>query len=632
MYINRFKDVTVHLALLLALYTITRFLFFVFNYEVFTHEFVILLKGFFHGLRFDLSAVFLINGILFLCLLFPFKFVQHHYFNVIYKIVFVAVNSIALLFNCIDLGFYKFTQKRSTYDILNTIGGHNDGAQLLPQYIKDYWYILLIWLLIVWLLYKFTRFKKAPEGLLKRGNKIFQGILLVFVLLPLFIMLGRGGWQYRPIDMITASQYIDGKNSALVLNTPFCIIKSANKDLLEPRPYFSQKQLKSIYRPIHFPSPSDTLNKKNIVLIVMESFGSEYTAVSGNPSLTPFLDSLAGKSHCFTQAFANAKTSITGVPATAVGIPTLFSGSFTYSAYNGNTITGIASLLGSKGYTTSFFHGGNNGTMGFDVLSKAAGYQYYYGRNEYSNDKDYDGNWGIYDEPFFQFFSKKLNNEKQPFMSCMFSLSSHHPYTIPEKYKDTFKGNDLEISKSVSYADHALALFFEKAKKEPWFANTVFIITADHTSLSSNPRYQTDAGIYSIPLIIFEPGKEAQTDNRTIQQIDILPTVMDIVEYDQPYFSFGQSMYQQNRNNFSISYNGQYYQLITDTFCLQFNGEATTAVYNRITDNELKNNIKDIKNLSVTRQENFIKAFIQTYNYCLINNKMTFEGYMHRNI
>jgi len=199
----------------------------------------------------------------------------------------------------------------------------------------------------------------------------------------------------------------------------------------------------------------------------MESLGSEYTALAKDKqSLTPFLDSLADKSTQFVNAYANGKTSIKGIPAIVAGIPTLFDGSFTYSAYNANSFESIGSLLKKKGYSTSFYHGGNNGTMGFDVFAKAAGFDRYYGRNEYPNPVDYDGHWGIFDESFFQFFKAQLDQEKKPFATCFFSLSSHHPYTLPEKHKGRFKGNSLAIGASIQYADYALVQFFETAKKQ----------------------------------------------------------------------------------------------------------------------------------------------------------------------
>lgn len=622
---QQYKIVCKQLLLLLGLYAITRLLFLVFNFSYFAHA-PNFISPFIFGIRFDFVVICWLNGLLFVALLLPFKFVSHIYFERIYRLLFVTVNALALLFNCVDMGFFEFIQKRSTFDLFQTLGGENDGMQVLPNYIADYWYILLIWISIILFLIHFSRFKIIQSVQWTIKSRVIHLLGIIFIFLPLLVLGSRGGWQYRPLDMIGATNYAQGKNVALVLNSPFCIMKSANKARLDKVKYFQESKLSSIYNPYHLNKDTLPFVSKNVVIIIMESIGSEYTALAqDNASLTPFLDSLATKGTLFTNAFANGKTSIKGIPAVVAGIPTLFDGSFTYSAYNANSFESIANLLKKKGYATSFYHGGNNGTMGFDVFAKAAGFDRYIGRNEYPNQQDFDEHWGIYDEPFFQFFKQQLDIEKGPFASCIFSLSSHHPYSIPDQYKNKFKGNSLAIGASVQYADYALGKFFNEAKKTKWFNNTLFVITADHTSMSKNEKYQTDAGIYSIPLIIFNPSEEGKNVvNKTIQQIDILPTILQNLHYDLPYFAFGNAFNEHNESH-AVSFNGQYYQLITDKFCLQFDGEKTIAVYDLSRDKLLKHNLVDDKSIKYKKEEDLIKAIIQTYNQCLIENRMTYK-------
>ncbi|HRG57620.1 MAG TPA: LTA synthase family protein [Bacteroidia bacterium] len=471
---------------------------------------------------------------------------------------------------------------------------------------------------------KFLRFPEKLNTDVDTKKKIQSIFYTIIFVLPIIIIGSRGGLQYRPIDMISATAYAEGKNVSLVLNTPFCIIKSANKAQLEKRNYFNSSAIKKYYKTTHLKTDTLAFVQKNVVIIILESIGSEYTALANDKaSLTPFLDSLSKKSTNFIHAYANGKTSIKGIPAVIAGIPTLFDGSFTYSAYNANNFESIASLLKKKGYSSSFFHGGNNGTMGFDVFSKAAGFDKYYGRNEYPNQKDYDGHWGIFDEPFYQFFKSRLDQQKQPFVSSFFSLSSHHPYTVPERYKNKFKGNSLEISASVQYADYALQEFFEEAKHTNWYKNSLFVITADHTSMSNNSKYQTDVGIYSIPLLFFDPSdNQGKEEIGTIQQIDIMPSILGKLHYNLPYFAYGND-YTENKLHYAVSFNGQCYQLITDQYCLQFDGEKSLAIYDIKNDQFLKNNL--IKSINLKLEEDLLKSIIQTYNQSLIENKMTLK-------
>ena len=112
--------------------------------------------------------------------------------------------------------------------------------------------------------------------------------------------------------------------------------------------------------------------------------------------------------------------------------------------------------------------------MGFDNFAYAAGIDEYYGMNEYVKNKDFDGNWGIFDEEFLQFYATKLNSFKEPFVSSVFTLSSHHPYTIPEKYKGKFRKGPLKILEAVSYSDFSLRQFFKTASKMSWYENKTY--------------------------------------------------------------------------------------------------------------------------------------------------------------
>ena len=134
------------------------------------------------------------------------------------------------------------------------------------------------------------------------------------------------------------------------------------------------------------------------------------------------------------------------------GIPSL-KDAFTSSPYSNQKIQSIVSVSNEMGYDTSFFHGAPNGSMGFQGFGNILGFQHYYGKDEYNNDADFDGMWAIWDEPFFQYFARTLNQKKSPFMATMFSASSHHPFKVPEKHQGKFKKGPLEIHAPIQYTD-----------------------------------------------------------------------------------------------------------------------------------------------------------------------------------
>ncbi|MGZ4091281.1 MAG: LTA synthase family protein, partial [Bacteroidia bacterium] len=403
-------------------------------------------------------------------------------------------------------------------------------------------------------------------------------------------------------------------------NTPFTILKSLDKNELMEFHFYPEAELKTIYNPIH-KFDSVTFRKKNIVILILESFAKEYTGLGKTGvSYTPFLDSLCGESFVFTNAFANGNKSIEGIPAILSGIPHLMENPFINSSYSNNFQTSFATILGKEGYTTAFFHGGINGTMNFDAYAKLAGYQNYFGKNEYNNEENFDGFWGIWDEPYLQYSINKMDKFKEPFHTSIFTLSSHHPYYVPKKYEGKFPKGTLENSAAIGYSDFALKQFFASAKKSKWYNNTLFVLCADHTSLSDHPFYKNIVGQQCIPVLFFDPGQELKGSfDGSFSQTDILPSVMNYLGYNKPFFAFGQS-YLGRKNNYCYYYANGNVMMIADTIMASFNNSKITALYNFKRDSTISKNILHRYGAIEASMTKDIKAFIQCYNNTLIHN------------
>jgi phosphoglycerol transferase MdoB-like AlkP superfamily enzyme len=591
------------------------------------------------GLRFDLSALLIINAPFIVMNSLPFKFRFHKIYQGLANGYFYLINAFALFTNFGDTIYFRFTLKRLTADIFKYVGVGGDFDKLIPQFLRDFWYVALIWILFVTLLiYIGTRFSVASSGTKKRGfdlpyfivNTIFFAAILALSVIGI-----RGGLQLRPIGLVTAGNYTSAKNLPLLLNTPFSIAKSFNKEDLKTIRYIKKEsELAKIYSPLHQGKTSGFKNY-NVMIIILESVSREHIG-SLNHSLengryqgfTPFLDSLIRHSMYF-DAFANGKTSIQGIPAILSGIPSLMNESFIQSIYAAGKYSSIAGLLKPKGYTTAFFHGGTNGTMGFDSYSKLVGFDQYYGRSEYNNEKDYDGKWGIRDEQFFQYTATTINGFKQPFAAAFFSLSSHHPYHVPAKFVNVFRKGKLPIQQSVMYADYSLGEFFHTVQHMPWYKNTLFVITADHTSEGYYPYYQSDVGQYAIPLIFYKPGSDLQGKQHVIaQQTDVMPTVLNYLGYDKNYLAFGADLLDSTSHapNFSIHYISGLYGLMKDGYYLEFNGSKSTALFNIDKDPSQSNNLIGREKAVLEKMELFINAYIQQYNNRLIENRLIIDN------
>ncbi len=201
--------------------------------------------------------------------------------------------------------------------------------------------------------------------------------------------------------------------------------------------------------------------RKNIVIIILESFSKEYTALGHRQSFTPFLDSLMKVSIVFENAWSNGTKSIEGIPAIISSMPTWMDNPFINSLYCNNNTHSLPLLLKKENYFSAFFHGGINYVLNKKVLPNKKIYisKSKNERNEYNNDKDFDGYWGIWDEPFLQFTANKINTFKQPFFCAIFTLSSHHPFKVPEKYQNILPKGKLPIQQSIAYTDLALKKF-----------------------------------------------------------------------------------------------------------------------------------------------------------------------------
>lgn len=602
---------------LIIIYFISRVLFFAFNSKqfLFDYSYLNILKDFFYGIRFDLAAISVIN-ILYVVLFFTFT--GRKKFELILKIIFVVTNSIFLILNFVDIEYFKFTSKRTTFDILGLISKGDDVKNLSSRFIVDFWYILLLYILSVSSLIFFYKKNKEPKNI-NYKTKIILSVF--FVTLMVFLYRGVG---YRPLSIIDAAEYTRSENIPLVLNSSFTFIRTSLIDDIQYNEYYNNsKNLQKYFTTKR--QYNNKISNKNVVIFILESFGCEYTGYyNNNWGYTPFLDSLMHKSYRSKNSYANAKKSIEAVPSILSSLPALMVNPFITSQYSSDNIPSLAAILNKLGYQTSFFHGGNNGTMGFDKFAELAKFNSYYGRKEYPfPEKDYDGNWGIFDEPYLKYFCDKLSDQKKPFFATIFTLSSHHPYTVPEKYKDKFKGGNLEIYKAVQYSDYALQKFFEKAKKTSWFKNTLFVFTADHTSISEHPFYQTNLGKFKIPIFFYSPSDSTlkKETNNIIQQIDIMPSILDYLGYNKPFYAFGNSVFSK-KDNYSVNYINGLYQIVTKKYLLQFDGQKSISLYNISSDSLLKNNIIDSRKNIADSLENYLKAEIQTYNYKVINNKL----------
>ena len=575
------------------------------------------------GLLFDTSAIVYTNALYVVLMIAVGAFSLKG--QKAFKWLYLTINGLALAINLGDAVYFQYTMRRTTTTVFGEFSNEGNLGSIFGTEFINHWYLVLLFAVVMWGLYKLYAMPRRKHA---------ANLASLLLIVPLSIAGMRGGFTtaVRPITVSNANQYAQHPaDAALVLNTPFSLIRTIGKSVfVVPNYYESDTELASIYTPEH-QTKADTLVKKNVVVLIIESFGREYIGAFNKDleggrykGYTPYIDSLIAQSTTFRYSFCNGRKSIDGMPSILSSIP-MFVEPFFLTPASMNDYTGLAGILGNEGYQTAFFHGAQNGSMGFEAFAKKTGFQRYYGRTEYEathGTNDFDGTWAIWDEPFFQYYAEEMSKMQQPFMTAIFSASSHHPFAIPQQYKSQFPEEHLPIQKCIRYTDMALGKFFATARKQPWFSNTIFVLTSDHTNQSDHAEYQSDLGGFCSPIIIYDPSQPVgRMEEKVAQQIDILPTILGMLGYQKPYMAFGIDVLNTPaEDTWAVNYLNGIYQYVKYGYVLQFDGKQAKGIY-QLTDRLMQHNLKG-KVPQQTQMERELKAIIQQYMMRMTKNKL----------
>ena len=595
------------------------------------------------GIYFDIPVVALIYLPVWIWVVYGDSWRQQ--FPIVNRILFVISSMVVLIFNGIDTGYSQVTAKRSGFELFDTLG---DDANRFAPYLTDNWYIILGLAAIGYLIFRWVPVRGQYPDINFRARPL-RGLVATAAFGGLWLLSFRGGFQLRPLRAIDASNFVQPEIAPLVTSTPLQIISTWQRNGL---PDFEFE----IQFPTNSTITSDPKNSRahqwlfdnsttlppfpmsrtlgggwvqpNIVFIVVESLARDYTGFGNGKPFTPFLDKIAADPQTiqFPYCFANGTKSIEMVPSIFCGMPSLMSEFYVTSAYANNKVNNAYQL--AKGYKTAFFHGSNNGTMGFQSFLKQTGLQQYHGIDQYPSDlynRDFDGNWGIFDEPYLQHFSNcldTLNNPNIPFFASVFTLSSHHPYTIPAPYLNKLPGSPGTVQHTIAYADIALQKFLQTASTKPWFKNTVFVITGDHTSHSDKEYFYSQSGHYEVPFLIYAPGIDIKNINeklsgreaiindatqKTLSQCDIIPTLWNLLGANNPRLGFGRSAFDPSYKGYSTHIDKDLYYIIQYPFVLALNQQGQVVDYHK----QLRNNNKAQKLPLEGPQFEWLRATLQ---------------------
>lgn len=315
----------------------------------------------------------------------------------------------------------------------------------------------------------------------------------------------------------------------------------------------------------------------NIVLIIMESFSANYIgALGAENSLTPYFDRLADKGLLFTNFYANGHRTSRGLPALLMSYPDYLPGeSFMRSiAYRNKQFSSLADMLKKEGFYNYYVTGGRIGFDNQEGFMRKHGFDRLVGFTDFNifTESEKKGlTWTVPDEVIFDHAHNtfmELSRKKQNFLGVVLTLSNHRPFMLPEHFMET--APDMSEEQLVfMYSDWALGQFMAEAEKSEYFNNTIFVITAD-TGLPGDFLEADGHRKFHIPLLLYSPGLIKPGINNTLgSQLDLMPTLLQLIELKAPFEGFGKSLLSKSESRFSISKEGLTYHILRDGFYIK---------------------------------------------------------------
>ncbi|MDE5944159.1 MAG: sulfatase-like hydrolase/transferase [Rikenella sp.] len=593
------------------------------------------------GILFDTANICYCYCLFVVLSLLPFRIRERAWYQRMLFWMWIVVAGVIVSMNLADTVYFHYAKKRITVDELHFADNDNTG-HILWRAAGENWYLILVGAVLVWgAAWLYRRVKPAPSRI--RNPWVFGGVYGALTLVSGVLLVGgmRGGLSHaiRPIAMSQAAQFAASPAKAsAVLSNPFCLLRTMSNRKISYVKYFADSaELAARFSPYHYPVPDSlrharfgSQHGKNILIFVLESFSYEHSAYlnpelyKGEVSYTPFLDSLMREGYLFRRGYANGRKSIDALPSVLSSIPS-FKTPFVITPQSLGETRGLGRLLGEEGYSTWFFNGSENKSMGFVAYAKLSGVENARTRENYEarmGRQDYDGYWGIWDGPFMQYMARELDEAPKPFFATIFTLSSHHPFVVPEEYEAILPEGRTKVQRPVAYTDRSLRDFFDYARRQPWYDNTLFVFTADHVSSEVyGEESKTPTGNSHIVFFMYAPdGSLRGDDPHTAQQIDLMPTLLGLTGYEKPFFAYGQDIFEVRADStraategFAINYVNEAFQWITDSTAMFFDEHDVTHLFDLHRDPLEQHNLIERGVRPDPAQVERLKALLQTY-------------------
>ncbi|MCX6350320.1 MAG: sulfatase-like hydrolase/transferase [Bacteroidetes bacterium] len=413
----------------------------------------------------------------------------------------------------------------------------------------------------------FKRNESQPENF-----PVFKKILIsisTFLITGFLLGMGiRGGLMAIPINQSDAYFSTNNILNLVAVNPSWNLVHSIteNTRMYDHNPYeiLPQKDAEALVKS-HMQIQQDgrqsilTTTKPNVVVLIMESWSADLVEATGATikGITPVVDGLAKDGFTFTNCYASGERSEQGMAAIFSAFPAQTVTSILTQPSKFQKLPCINTNLQKAGYYTSYYFGGQ---LSYGNIKS---YILYNGFNKVMDGVDFPssyprGKLGIHDEFTSQYFADDIGKQKSPFFSCLFSVSTHAPFDMPIKKMKNICVDENPYLNSANYADSCIGLFFKKARKEKWYANTLFVIIADHAHPSYRKWNFNRPGSHKISMLFYgdviKPEYRGKTFDKICSQTDFTATLLSQLNLDATDFEWSRDVLSANYKQPSAFY------------------------------------------------------------------------------
>ncbi len=568
---NRLKAVLVYFLFWIAFFAVARLLFILTKYqEASVFSPAQLFSTFRHGIKLDLSATGYIMTIPVL-LMIPGIYLEGRWFRKFmryYTIVITALSSGIVVSDTLLYKYWGFRMDHTPFLYLNTPGAAMASVSTF-QIIVVATGIILLTVLFIYLYYRFA------DKYFEEFGKIrfrFPALLFFVVLWGSLLIPIRGGVGIAPINAGTVYFSKDMFLNHTAINVVWNVGKSlaGKKTVNNPYQFYDTAIARQMTDTLTADRGSTTRlvsdSEPNILLIVLESFGSAMIGpLGGDPLTTPNFNRYVKEGILFTRFYASGNRTDKAVPAILCGYPAQPRTSIMKEPKKTQSLPGLVRMMNSRDYHTSFWYGGEINFANFNSFVINAGFRDVVTRNNF-NPEFYNSKWGVHDHILFESLQDSMKNISEPFLKVVLTLSSHEPFDVP--MKPVFRGNDdlTRFRNSIYYTDRSLGQFLDWARTTDWWKNTLVVLVADHSRRNTPDVQEYSGEIYKIPMLwlggaLTETGI---TIDKTGSQTDIPLTILNQLGLSDNY-PFSKDLLSSGSASFAFYAFNEGFAFITDS-------------------------------------------------------------------